>query len=109
MNVTERRRAEEALQASESRFRRLAEANLIGVITTDFAGRVWEANDAFLSIVGYSGAELESGSIRQETITPKEFNTRQRNVVPSSCEPVEWLSRLRRNTFVKTEVESRCS
>jgi PAS domain S-box-containing protein len=75
-DVTERRRAEDALRASESRFRRLVEADLIGVVTEDFAGRVWEANNAFLGMVGYTRADLQAGTINREAITPAEFAER---------------------------------
>ena len=71
-DVTERRRAEEALRACESRFRRLADADLIGVVTDDLAGRVWEGNNAFLRIVGYTRADLQAGAINREAITPAE-------------------------------------
>jgi PAS domain S-box-containing protein len=72
-DVTERRQSEEALRASESRFRRLADADLIGVITVDLAGRVWEANGAFLSTVGYTRADLEAGAIHWDLMTPSEY------------------------------------
>jgi PAS domain S-box-containing protein len=69
----ERRQAEEALRASESRFRRLSEADLIGVATIDLAGRIWEANNAFLSIIGYTLADLESGAVRWDAMTPPDY------------------------------------
>jgi PAS domain S-box-containing protein len=72
-DVSERRQAEDALKASESRFRRLADAGLIGVMTVDLSGRIWEANDAFLSIVGYSRGDLDAGKLRWDEMTPAEF------------------------------------
>jgi PAS domain S-box-containing protein len=73
-DVSERRRAEDALRASESRFRRLADADLIGIVTVDPGGRVWEANDAFLRTVGRTRDELAAGAIRTEAMTPPEYN-----------------------------------
>jgi PAS domain S-box-containing protein len=80
-DVTERRRAENALRASESRFRRLVEADLIGVVTEDFAGRLWEANNAFLRILDYSRADLQAGAINRNAITPAEFADRDARAI----------------------------
>jgi PAS domain S-box-containing protein len=69
-DVTERRRAAEALQESESRFRQLVDAGLIGVLTADFDGAIREANDAFLGMVGHTRAELATGSLDWRELTP---------------------------------------
>lgn len=45
-DVTPRVEAEEALQRSTSRFKKLFDANIIGVMLADLSGRVLEANDA---------------------------------------------------------------
>ncbi len=41
------------LAERESKIRRLVDANIIGISIWDFEGRLLEANDAFLDIVGY--------------------------------------------------------
>jgi PAS domain S-box-containing protein len=63
-NVTARRKAEDALLRSESKFRRLSDANIIGVGFANLAGFVTDANDEFLRIIGYSRQDLASGSLR---------------------------------------------
>ncbi len=61
------------LQASEAKFRRLADANIIGVIVADINGRIVEANNAFLTMVGYTQEELLSGRVRGREMTPPEY------------------------------------
>ena len=68
-----RERTERALQESEARVRRLVDSNIIGVIHSHFDGRILEANDAFLTMVGYTRAELRVGTVRWDTITPPEL------------------------------------
>jgi PAS domain S-box-containing protein len=72
-DVTEQKRAEAALRESEMRLRHLFEANLIGIVTRDPEGNVIDANDAYLRIIGYSGAELVSGQLNVADITPPEY------------------------------------
>ena len=68
-----RRRAAEEVRESEFRFRRLFEANSFGVAFCDFHGRVLDANDAYLRIVGYSRQDLAAGLVRWDRMTPPEF------------------------------------
>lgn len=62
-----------SLQASESRFRRLVESNIIGVIVGDMDGAIASANDAFLKMVGYTRSDLLSGRVRWRDMTPPEY------------------------------------
>jgi len=43
------------LREREARIRRLVDSNIVGIIIWDFQGRIIEANQAFLDIVGYAG------------------------------------------------------
>lgn len=47
-----------------ARIRRLVEANIIGIFIWDSDGRILEANDAFLCMVGYDRADLVAGRLR---------------------------------------------
>lgn len=68
-----RKRAEEALRNSEERFRRLVDANIIGLMIADVHGHVLEANDVLLTMLGCSREELLSGLVRWDTMTPPEW------------------------------------
>ena len=62
-----------ALRTSEQRFRRLFEANIIGIAFSDFSGQEIEANDAFLDLIGYTREDLQAGRIRWNMMTPPEY------------------------------------
>lgn len=63
----ERSHAAIALRRSESRFRTLFANAGIGVVLADVHGRMVEANPAFLSMVGYTDAELRGEKFRSIT------------------------------------------
>ncbi|MFW6357735.1 MAG: PAS domain S-box protein [Chroococcales cyanobacterium] len=71
-DITERKEAEIALAESESRFRRLYESNIIGIVFSDLHGQIEDANDAFLAMVGYSREDLETGRLRWDILTTSE-------------------------------------
>jgi PAS domain S-box-containing protein len=62
-----------ALRASESRFRRLVDSNLIGVVFSTLDGRVLDGNDEYFRIVGRKREDVQRGDIRWDTMTPPEF------------------------------------
>ena len=72
MNITERKQAEAAVQASEERLRSFVEANVVGIVFSDVDGGISEANDEFLRIVGYTQEDIEAGRLRWIDITPPE-------------------------------------
>ncbi|KAM3097356.1 CHASE domain-containing protein [Phormidesmis sp. 146-35] len=66
-------RSQSALRQTESRLRRLMDANIIGIIIANVNGEVLEANDAFLNMIGYSREEAMTGAINWRDITPPEY------------------------------------
>ena len=69
------------LREREVKIRRLVEANIIGIFEWDFDGRILEANEAFLRIVGYSREDLVSGRLRWTDLTPVEWRERDERLV----------------------------
>src|SRR5215471_18219392 len=61
----------------ESRIRRLVDANIIGIIIWDPHGRVLEANDAFLRIVGYDREDLVSRRVSWIDLAPLVWRDRE--------------------------------
>ncbi|MGE3315875.1 MAG: PAS domain S-box protein, partial [Planctomycetaceae bacterium] len=72
-DVSDRRRAEEALRASDARFSSLVRSNVIGILMVHADGGISEANDAFLDLVRYTQEDLEAGRVRWDTMTPPEY------------------------------------
>ncbi len=68
--ITERKRAEQALRESEQRFRAMFEGSAIGTALVDLDGRYIKANPALQNMLGYSGDEL--GSLRFSQIAHQE-------------------------------------
>ncbi|HEY1942297.1 MAG TPA: AAA family ATPase [Roseiarcus sp.] len=61
------------LAQREAKIRRLVDANIIGVFTWDSEGRIVEANDAFLRIVGYERQDIASRLLTWRALTPGEW------------------------------------
>jgi PAS domain S-box-containing protein len=64
------------LAEREARIRRLVDANIIGMFIWDLEGRILEANDAFLRMVGYDREDLASRRLRWTDLTPPEWRDR---------------------------------
>ncbi|WP_453953793.1 ATP-binding protein [Bradyrhizobium sp. USDA 377] len=64
------------LAARDIKIRRLFDSNIIGIIIWEVEGRILEANDAFLRIVGYDRDDLASGRLHRFDLTPPEWRDR---------------------------------
>jgi len=72
-DVSESLEAHEALRVSEAKLGRLASSGIIGIATTDIYGRIFEVNDAYVRMLGYSREELLSDAVRWVDLTPPEW------------------------------------
>jgi PAS domain S-box-containing protein len=73
IDVTERKRAEEALRESERKIRRLVDANILGICIWNLEGAIVEANEAFLHMLQYGREDVVSGRLRWTDLTPAEW------------------------------------
>ena len=92
-DVTDLKQTQQALLQSEARARRLIDSNVIGVVIADMEG-IFEANDAFLDLVGATREQLEARQIDWQAMTPPEYLPRdfaglQELREHGSCTPFE--------------------
>ncbi|WP_180277654.1 PAS domain S-box protein [Nostoc sp. 'Peltigera malacea cyanobiont' DB3992] len=72
-DISKRKQAEKAVQASEERLRSFVKANIVGILFGDVNGSITEANDEFLRIVGYTQEDIQAGRLSWADITPSEY------------------------------------
>jgi PAS domain S-box-containing protein len=82
------------LAEREAKIRRLVDANIIGILIWDFEGRILDANDAFLRMVGFDRDDLAAGRLRWTELTPVEWSDRDERAVVNlrktgACRPFE--------------------
>jgi PAS domain S-box-containing protein len=82
------------LQEREARIRRLVDANIIGIMMWSVGGRIIEANEAFLDMLGYSREDLISDRLRWAALTPAEWAPADQDALAQTsatgiCKPYE--------------------
>jgi PAS domain S-box-containing protein len=84
------------LQEREAKIRRLIDANVVGILVWDAEGRVLEANDAFLRMVGYDRDDLAAGRLRWTDMASPEGGAHETQLrmqelkKAGSLQPFEW-------------------
>src|SRR6516164_8805723 len=79
VDITERKRAEDSLRASEARWRSIFEHSIVGIGTTDRERRYLSANPALQNMLGYSEEELR-GLTLAEVTPPDDFDATDRGL-----------------------------
>ena len=74
-DISARKEIEIALRTSEKRLQWVYESGILGVIFYTMDGRITDANDTFLAMLGYSRDDLIAGRINGFDITPPEYAT----------------------------------
>lgn len=72
-DITERKKAQDALRLSEERMQRVLETDAVGVLFFDDDGRLVGCNDAFLAMTGYERREVDGRSLSWREMTPAEW------------------------------------
>jgi len=82
------------LQEREARVRKVLDSNMIGIIFWDSDGRIVDANDAFLALIGYDREALLHNRINWRELTPPEYEESDLSALEAlrrtgSCTPYE--------------------
>ena len=72
-DITERKVAEGALVVAQHRYTALLESGVIGIMVAEVTGTIREANDTFLTMLGYWREDLQAGRLDWRTLTPPEW------------------------------------
>ncbi len=66
--------AEEELIVSENRFESLYRTELLGIIDWDKDGAITDANNVFLTMLGFSEEDVARGQVNWRNITPEQYH-----------------------------------
>ena len=80
-DITDQKRAEDALRESEGRFRGVYESNIVGINFAAMDGTNIDANDEFLRITGYTREDLTAGWVNWASMTLPEHAERDREAI----------------------------
>jgi PAS domain S-box-containing protein len=73
-DITERKRADQALSESHARLKKVLEVETVGVMFWDLTtGALMDANSTFLNLMGYSRREVEARELTWQKLTPPEY------------------------------------
>ncbi|GHO56892.1 PAS domain-containing sensor histidine kinase [Ktedonobacter robiniae] len=90
----DKKMTEFALRMRQLQFRTLFDANIIGIGITDIYGHVWEANDAYLQMLGSTREDMNRGEVRWDQLTAPEYLERDEKAIQElresgTCYPYE--------------------
>jgi PAS domain S-box-containing protein len=74
VDITPLKQAEQALRESEAKFRSVVESNMIGIGFWERDGRITDANDALLNMLGYTREELVGKKLDWRNLTPSNYS-----------------------------------
>jgi len=61
------------LREREAKIRRLIDSNIVGVVFSNIESEIYEANDAFLRMVGFTQADVDARRLRWRELTAPEW------------------------------------
>ncbi len=79
MDITERKKAEEALQASEKKYRKLYESMMDGYAYVSMDGIIQEYNESFQNMLGHTPLELKH--MTYVDITPEKWHAFEKKII----------------------------
>ena len=106
-DLTEQCRTEATHREGIELMGRLSAANVLGMVVAD-EERVYDANDTYLEIIGYTRHDLDAGGIAWREITPPEWAGRHDDA-GARCGSSELAAHSRKSTYTGTGTACRSS
>ena len=106
IDITEHKRAEQALQESEGRFRRFSAATFEGLIVHE-DGVVISANDQYYEMFGYEPGELTGKQALPLTVAPEALDTIKKKITAGDLGPYEIIGIKKDGTKFPVEIRVR--
>ncbi len=85
IDVTEQRSAEQALRASEAKYRRLHDAMRDAFVSVDMEGHILECNEAYLEMLGYDEQDIKK--LTYMDLTPEKWHEHEADIVKHQIIP----------------------
>ena len=83
-DITERKRAEEALKQSEEKYRQLFETMMDAYASVDMKGNILETNSSFNEMLGYTAKEVQS--LTYMDLTPEKWHVFESDIIKKQVE-----------------------
>jgi PAS domain S-box-containing protein len=86
VEITPLKTAEEELRTREAKFRSVVDSNMIGHFFRNLDGEIHEANEYFLSMLGFSQKEVQARTLNEHERTPPEFRNQDQSAAAELVE-----------------------
>jgi two-component system, cell cycle sensor histidine kinase and response regulator CckA len=72
-DITDRKQAEAAMRLAHDRLKRFVDSGIVGILVADPTGRVIEANDYYLRLIGATREQFDRGELNWRSVRPPEW------------------------------------
>ena len=80
-DITHRKQTEDALRQSEERLRRMIQTSPVAIGFGDSTGKIFEANESFYRLTGYSRREIQAKQLGWDRLTAPEYAELDRQIM----------------------------
>ncbi|MBI5021971.1 MAG: PAS domain S-box protein [Ignavibacteriales bacterium] len=85
LDITDRKRAEEALRESENKYRKLYESMTDAFVEVDMQGRIKEFNKSYIEMLGYTDEEIRN--LTYIELTPQKWHEFETKIIEEEIMP----------------------
>ncbi len=106
LDITERKKAEKAIQESEERYKQLSEVTLEGIVIHD-KGVTVDVNPSFENLSGYRREELVGKNAIEIVVMPEYRSLAYEKIATQYHKPYEIMGQRKDGTIIPIEIEAR--